>query len=179
MKHTSTHTVIISILTGILLLSLSVWVFLIIQSNSIKSENSNVEAKIITGGAHESYLNSIRTVLKRSKNELAIIHGQFIKKDNVSEFISLLEAEALANNLDTDFSSIDSTPKDALRDTLKIRITSSGTWIHTMRFIKMLESLPYASKIEELTLVKEADPEKKTFVWKTNINLVAYVLHTN
>lgn len=142
------HLITISVLSLLALGSLALWVFIGVKAHSLKDEAVSIESDMATKTSESAYLNSVRNVLKSSKSDLAAINSRFIDKDGVPSFIDLLERKAKTAGVQADFGSIVITPADAGGGTLKLSMTGSGTWSNIIQFISVLESLPYASRIE-------------------------------
>lgn len=172
MKLSKTYIITLSILGILTLSALSLWIFIMMKTSSLKAESLAVESDIITKTSEGSYFNSIRNVLKGSKQDLEIIDSRFITKDSVPQFIGLLETKSAQAGIKSDFSSIDIGAEGLLR----IRITGTGTWSNIIEFIATLESLPYASKIESVSFSK---PDVKESIWSFGLDFTENISENN
>jgi hypothetical protein len=167
MKISKTYIVTLSILASLTLVTLGLWIFLIMKSSSLKAESLAVESDILARTSEGTYFNSIRNVLKGSKPHLETIDSRFIDKDSVPQFIDLLETKSSEAGIKSDFSSIDIGTQSGSEGLLRIRIAGTGTWGNIISFIATLESLPYASKIENVSFAK---PDIKDSIWSFSLD---------
>jgi len=172
MKSTRTRTITISILCLGIAVFLGLWIFFIVGGRALKNESIAIESDSASKMSQGRYFTSIRQALKGSKAELALVDSRFIDKDGIPKFISLLESKSVQSGVDTDFGLIDTLPQTENHSILRVRITGSGSWINTMLFITSLESLPYASEVETISLAKGAE---KSNVWGFNLELTMYL----
>ncbi len=172
MKTPRSHIIVVSILGACTLIALGAWIFLAIKSNSLRQENIAIETKIQAKTLESSYLTSVRNVIKGSKKEIAVVEKRFIEKDSVPQFIDLLESEAVSAGIKADFGSIDVLEEGVNNGALRIRMSGTGSWTNVTRFITTLETLPYASKVEGLTLSKS---DTKSANWSFNLELIQYL----
>lgn len=145
------HIIPISVLGLLVLTALALWIFIGAKSHSFKAEAMAIETDLATKTTQDAYLGSVRNALRGSKAELAAIEGRFIGKDDIPEFINMLESRASSTGVLADFGSISVVPTESGSGMLKIHMTGSGSWSEVTSFIARLESLPYASKIESAT----------------------------
>jgi Tfp pilus assembly protein PilO len=162
----------VSILGVCTLLTLGAWIFLALESNSLRQESIAVEKKIFAKTAESTHLSSMRNVIKSSKSDVATIEKHFIKKDSVPQFIDMLESEAVSVGVKADFGSIDVLEEGVNSGALRIRMSGTGSWTAVTRFITTIETLPYASKVEGMTLSKS---DTKSANWNFNLELIQYL----
>jgi len=175
MNFSRTHSITLSILGVTTLVSLSLWVFLALTSNNLKTETVAIQSEITTKTADSSYYSSVRTALKNSKKNIASIDGTFITKDDVPRFIDLLESKASGVGIKADFGSIDITGATETSSVLRVRITATGAWLNLVSFVNTLESLPYALRVENLSFSKT---DNKGSAWNMSLELTQYIKPT-
>ena len=171
MKLPRIHLVIIGTVGALAVVALGIWIFFAVRSNALRTEIVAIETEIASKTAESIYLGSIRSILKTSKADIGLIEKRFVKKDTVPKFIELLESKADRAGIKADFGTIDITSASKLR----VQMTGKGSWTDVIGFISTLESLPYASKIENVTISK-ADP--KLSGWGFGLELIAYLEET-
>lgn len=172
MKLSQKHVVIISVLGFITMIALSSWIFLAIKSNSLHKEALAIHAEILKNKTDATYLNSIRTALKNSKSDIALLEKRFINPDEVPQFIDLLESKASAVGVKADFGSIDIHHDETSNGTLRIRMTAIGSWNTVTTYINTLESLPYALNVDSVVLSKS---DNKNSTWNVGMELIQYL----
>ncbi len=169
-----TLTIAASVVCGTALVLLGAWIFIVYKSYSYKSQIATISQELKTKSSENVYLTSLKTTLREAKNEAEAIDKRFVSEENVPAFITMLEDKATDLGVKVDFGSINLEEGQILDGTLKLQISGSGTWENVMRFIVMLDSLPYASTIEEMRLHNPSDFSEKgnvTSEWNFNVNL--------
>jgi Tfp pilus assembly protein PilO len=178
MKSHRTSLVTVIILGILVVALLGAWIFFGYKASSYKKEIALLATEAKNKSALDAYLSSVRNALRDSKSDLAIIKSQFITKDEIPEFINLLESKASKSGVRADFSSININTDETSREVLKIKITGTGDWNNVTDFISTLDSLPYASHIGSINLNKiSGAPQDKTIAltWGFSMELSQYL----
>ncbi len=169
-----TLTVAASIVCGTALILLGAWIFIIFKSYSYKGQIATISQELKTKSSENVYLTSLKTTLREAKSEAESIDKRFVSEEEVPSFITMLEDKASDLGVKVDFGSINLEEGEILDGKLKLQISGSGTWENVMNFIVLLDSLPYASTIEEMRLHNPSAMSETgdvTGEWKFNVNL--------
>ena len=170
-----------SVICGIALLIFGAWAFIVYKSYSYKSQIAAISEEIKSRSSEDSYLISLRNTLRDAKAEAGTLEKRFISEEEIPAFITMLEDRAATLGAKVDFGAITvkKSEEGALLDgTLELQITGSGTWGSATEFIVSLDSLPYASTIEEMrvynptAMSETAEPGAE---WRFNVNLLQYL----
>jgi Tfp pilus assembly protein PilO len=181
LMRTNTLIAATSTICGIALFLLGAWAFIAYKSFSYKSQIATISEEIRSKSSEDSYLISLRSTLREAKDEAETIERRFISEENVPAFITMLEEKAASFGVKVDFSGINvkkSEEEALLEGVLALQMTGSGTWSAVTAFIVSLDSLPYATTIEEIrvsnpTVASEtAEPAAD---WKFNVSLKQYL----
>lgn len=176
MKTRSTYTSI-SVLFAVIALTCAVaWIYIVRESYSMKIEIATTETNIENSTTRNEYLSSLKNVLENSKTDLALIDGKFISKDEIPGLIDLIDGKAqdLGVTLSVGSLNFDETATTFPRE-LKIHATGSGAWGSDIKFISYLESLPYASKINNLMLTAQKGVSKDgSNSWNFSADIIVY-----
>jgi Tfp pilus assembly protein PilO len=170
-----TLTVAASVVCGTALVLLGAWIFIIYKSYSYKSQIATVSQELKTKSSENVYLTSLKTTLREAKSEAESIDKRFVSEEEIPSFITMLEDEASDLGVKVNFGSINLEEGEILDGKLKLQISGSGTWENVMGFIVTLDSLPYASTIEEMRVYNPSamsETGEITSEWKFNVNLV-------
>ena len=154
------------------------WAFIAYKSFSFKRQIATISKELDTKSSQDSYLTSLKNTLRDSKVEMDSIDKRFVMKEGVPAFITMLENKAAELGVKVDFGSINIEEGEILDGTLKLQIAGSGTWTAVTNFIVALDSLPYASTIEEMRIYNPSAMSEKaeiTSEWKFNVNLKQYL----
>lgn len=172
MKARTTTFIPIVLLSCALAAALFSWGYITYKSHALRKEAALIQTEAKLGATRGSYFLSIKNVLRDSRKEIAAIEGRFVQKEKVPEFVSLLESMAERSAVKIDFGSLNL--DDATK--LRIRMTGSGSWIDVASFIRDLEALPYAARIESVQIAKAPSQEGKPNAgWNFNLELVEQI----
>lgn len=179
MKHNSLSKIGLITLSVLTIVFLSAWFYLIYKSALIRGEIVFIASEARNKTSENTHVTSLRSVLRDSKANLATIDSRFVNKEDLPNFISILENQAADIGIKVDIGSI--TPEAANESTfptIRIKMVGSGTWEKTIKFVATLDSLHYLSRIENLTLNKVGSQDKEavaTTTWNFNLDFVQYL----
>lgn len=153
------------------------WVFLIHKSYSMKADIASVLNTSNKVASRNAYLNSLKTTLEDSKSDLQVIDGRFVTKDGIPALIDSIDAMALSSGVAATIGSINLEDKsDSNLRTLHIHITGSGSWKGDIGFISNIENLPYAARVENLSLsAQKGATESASNLWSFSTDATIYV----
>jgi hypothetical protein len=178
MNPEKTSPVFVIILSLVALCLLAGWSFISYRSAIIKTDIDTAISETRSQSTENIYLGSVRNALRDAKDDLLLVEDRFVDKDNVPEFISILEGIASRTDVRADLGSINiEQANKGEHGTLRIRMTGAGTWENAISFVATLDSIPFASKIETLNFSKPFDTEGRasTSTWNFNLELVQYL----
>ncbi|MDO8579558.1 MAG: hypothetical protein Q7R72_01670 [bacterium] len=170
------------IIIGLVITVLSVvWVFIIIESYSYRSEIVRISDEIKSAANRDSYLSSIRNVLRGTEGDIGAIENRFIGEDDVPGFIEFLERQTRDIGIKAELTGINLDPviKNSVFRVLHVRINASGSWQEAISFINALDMMPYAMNIDHISLSKMPDSSidskvPPNSVWNIVIDISQY-----
>lgn len=170
-----------SIICGIAALILGAWAFVAYKSYSYKSQIAVISEGIRSRSSEDSYLISLRNTLREAKAEAEALEDRFISEEEIPAFITMLEEKAAGLGVKVDFGAIivkRSEEEALLEGTLELQVSGSGTWGSVTEFIVALDSLPYASTIEQMRLYNPtamSETAEQGTEWRFNVDLRQYL----
>ncbi|MBI5134384.1 MAG: type 4a pilus biogenesis protein PilO [Candidatus Taylorbacteria bacterium] len=176
MKASKTAITILSILC----LSLACgWAFLVYKAYSYKAEIAEASVAAKERLAESSYLASLRSLIKEEKEDIEEIEARFVPEEELPAFVEFLEESAVDAGIEATLGSLGlaAAAEGSSIAPLSISISAKGPWASIVRFVSALDALPYASKIESVSMTKieSATPEKGVVAWNARIEFVQYV----
>lgn len=179
--RTKTLATATTIICGIAAILLGAWAFVAYKSYSYKNQIATISEGIKSKSSEDSYLISLKSTLREAKDEAEALDNRFISEEEIPAFITMLEDKAAAIGTRVDFGAITvkkSDDESVLGGMLELQITGSGSWGSVTEFIAAIDSLPYASTIEEVRVnnpaVMSEAPEPNA-EWKFNISFRQYL----
>lgn len=124
---------------------------------STKGDDLKAQLVIVkTEAAKEQYRQNTERIIEKSKSDRADLASYFIRETDTISLINTLEARAKANRLLIETTQLAIEPgKDGAPSLLKIGWQFSGTYVEVMRYLELLESLPYHKTIVSTALEKD------------------------
>ncbi|HVT75168.1 MAG TPA: type 4a pilus biogenesis protein PilO [Candidatus Paceibacterota bacterium] len=174
MKLRTPSTALVIISAAVAVVFLAAWGFVAYKSYGMKADIASISANATSAAANDAYLISLKDALRDSKDELAEIDRRFITKDGIPAFIDSIEQSAQAYDVKADLSAldIDESGDASLPRPLTFHMTGSGGWKEVVSFLSAVESMPYALRIEDVSLGKGQGSE-----WSFNASVTAYVVN--
>ncbi|MEK7596703.1 MAG: hypothetical protein AAB450_01170 [Patescibacteria group bacterium] len=182
MKTHGFKKTLIIILWLLITVLFAAWIFVIAESYSYRSEIVRISDEIESAMNRDSYLSSIRNVLRGTEGDVGTIEGRFILPDDVSDFIEFLEKQARDLGIKAELTDInlDTAVKNSAFRVLRVRMSALNSWQEAVSLINALEMMPYIASIDRVNLSKATDtgigsevPPKS--VWNVVIDISQYV----
>lgn len=127
---------------------------LINKTSDTKDEIDNLEIRY-------NHLKALHKAAENTSDEGAKISSYIIRSGGSVDFITNIEQIAAANGLtyNTDKIEAISTPELNVgqRELLEVSFSVTGNWSPLMRFLKLVENMPYGIKIQRFELTSLAD----------------------
>jgi len=160
---------------------LSAWAILVYKSYAMKGDIAKISQAADDIAAKDANLLSQKTMLRDLKDDVALVDGMFLSKDGIPPFIDMLDSKAQAFGIKADIGSINLEEGDAEHlGTLKLHIKGQGSWQDSVKFISLLESLPYALQMDALSIARgEAKAGDKGSVWSWDTDMSVKVIRSN
>jgi hypothetical protein len=166
--HYNSFTIIAALLTVVFF---TAWGVLIYRGYSIKAEIAATAGATENAQAKSARLLSLKNTVRDLKDDIEVIEDRFIAKDGIPAFIDMLDTQAEKAGVKININSINLDENDPLLQTLKIHMTGSGSWEGAVRLIDILEKLPYALEIKNLSFQKSNEDDKNAGMWNWNANI--------
>ncbi len=186
------NKIIALVILNLIVLVLYVGVFFSIKGT--QESTSLLLNEVETNDKKNDKLQSIRAILRDSDSDIKKLESYFIASDGIVTFIETIEAEAKVSGVKTtiDFVNVDgaqSKNATSSKETLRLRLSTEGSWAESMYFLSLLEQIPFQVNMERVSLVYSPEsesslsftppkgvklPSKRS--WKGNIELTALKL---
>jgi|SRR3989344_862 len=138
-----------------MLLSFAVYGFLFFSVKTKNEKAVTLRVEVRNDFAKGESLRMIKALLVDNDEEIRKLEEFFVPKDGVTEFLSSLESLGRVRGITLTVGSVSVDPKTkgeaSFKETLRIRLETSGVWQETFRFLGALESLPYELNIENVS----------------------------
>lgn len=175
MKLKSKKIFIFFIIANLAVLSASVVMFVFIL---------NKEQKFLTLkkqiAEQEMQLNdaeSLKNLIKNTKEQQEYLAGLFINKDKITDFLSSIEALSKVSGAAINVISVDDKKDKITGDTIKIRFSATGSWAEVFRTVLLIDYFPAALSLSQLQISKgvpelNADKLNPERLWSANFEVV-------
>ncbi len=99
-------------------------------------------------------LDASKQVIKETEKERDIINGYFVKESNVVGFLEFLEniGHTVGANIKITTVTTEKPVNENDKQKLALSIDMRGTWTSVLRYIKLLEAVPYNVEVEEVNI---------------------------
>ena len=161
MNNHKSFKVILAVLTLLVFGMIFVHYFLYRNIKLMNESASILSSQVSLQSEREGYLISTQRAIQNLEPELDKIN--IISKDGDVDFIEGLESLARQNNLSINIDSLvrEENKNSGPVSTLKISLTTKGSWTSTYKFLLAIESLPYKVKINEYSFANELSGDTK------------------
>ena len=171
MKNFSNTQKILVITIVLAMVSLGLYGFLFWQVRSENQEASQLLGEAEQDVEKEKTLRAAKISLEKNKQFIEKIDTYFVPKDGVVGFIQELETIGKQTGVSLTIGGVtaesDQRTKDDFKETLRIRLETSGSWEKTFYFLSVLESLPYRAQVEQIALSLYGASDKLLFGTET------------
>lgn len=148
------------------------WYLFLFTEVKAKNERVSVLVNQIDAEATEENLqNSVKAIVGRTEAGREKLKSAFVARDGTVTFIELLERAGDAVGASVTLNAVEErdradTPKIG---ELRLTLTAAGAWPAVIRFVGLLESLPYEASIEQAAL---AHREVADALWRADLALI-------
>ncbi len=160
--------VLISAVTLIGAVGICIYFYLEIRKD--QAYVNGVAGTIAEKGAYDSSLYAIRQTLSETKDERARLDALAVSIDGAAGFIALVEGQAHSAQVALEVGSVAVTPQSGVFDELDIAYKVEGTFANCIHFLKLIESLPYASSVGSIVLGKK-DPKGSIWILTSSLSV--------
>lgn len=121
----------------------------------VKAKNERISAlhnKIEAEAAEESFLTSVKTLVNDTVALREKIQGFTVAAEGAVPFIELLESTGRAVGVAVSIESVNPVAlanAPAAVETLRMQVTGVGAWAGVVRFLGLLELLPFEASVEQ------------------------------
>ena len=174
MKLTATKKIVILLI----LLSMAAYGAASILFLKIKRINENVsflQNNIESDLNRQTVLQAVKTIVLDTEYERSKLDTYIVGKQNVVDFITLVENTASHIKLPLDVTSFNEieSPKSSYTE-LSLKAATSGAWADVVRFLALVETLPYKNSIKEATFDKRKEGEKEKWFTTIQVNTLKF-----
>ncbi len=164
--------------TTILYVSAFVAFALILSYGVAYSNFLNINTTVISTDASlrdamsaKDKLISLQKTISGSKADIQKINGMFVSNDGVAGFLQQVESIAntsgLSHSLSPDIQQ-DGDLSPYQQELLKVTLTTTGSWVGTLRFLNLLENLPYKIAFTSISIQAGDKTKNGNAVWTSN-----------
>lgn len=144
-----------------ILLNLGVFVlfgFLFIQIKSANERTSGLLNEIELQSKEEDVLKSLKSLVQETAPLHAKLDTYFVSPEGVASFIGLLEAVGNRIGADVTITSVEKIDTEKAKDVevLRVVLNATGSWERVIRFLGIIEFLPYQTTVDQVLLTRTA-----------------------
>ncbi len=156
MKFFSSNKIIILVLVLSIATLLTGYVFLYKDIVSKSTKNAEMLNYIASESNREAYASSARKQLESLDSDIKKAKSSIVNSGDVVGFIEKIESIAYRNGLSISNNNISDEVNQKTASTtltsLKIKSSTSGSWVGTYKFMSELESMPYKIKVNSFSI---------------------------
>ena len=152
-KLRSQHYLLLTLSILTFFAAISAFVFMYKDSIKKAEEEAALKEEILAASRKVVESSNIETVYKETSANRSILPSFLVSLDNAVPFIDAVEAVGPASGDEVSISSLSSgIDSSSSHQVVTASVSISGTWPNTMRAIEMIENLPYAVSVKNLSL---------------------------
>ncbi|OHA20901.1 MAG: hypothetical protein A2849_01985 [Candidatus Taylorbacteria bacterium RIFCSPHIGHO2_01_FULL_51_15] len=156
-----------------LLLNIAAVGFLALLFIEVKTKNEHISTlinEIEAEAAKESTNQSVKALIEETAPLLAELRGYMVEKEGTVFFIELLEKEGESVGVSVDITSVEKVPLEGASkiEGLRVRLKGNSTWLGVVRFLGLLELLPYEARVEQAVISRA---EVAGSPWRIDLSL--------
>lgn len=140
-------------------------------------------------------LQSIETILADAKGDIEKLESYFVNRDGIVDFIETIESYGRTSGVKTsiDFVGVEGGIRQNntgdVKETLRLKLSTEGTWTATVHFLSLVEHMPFRVNMERVSILYFPTSESslsftppkgvslpKNRVWKGNVELTVLKL---
>ncbi len=156
MKNKFLNIVILISLLIIFLISIYVWVYNVTDKHFNKA--NEVAILLQSERAKHSELEGLKSNINQTLSKKEKLVSVFLNHDQAAEFIQLIESLAKEVGISGKTVSVESNDVSELsilgKEQMEIAFEASGSYSKLMKFVSIIEKLPYKSSINNLSISK-------------------------
>lgn len=140
-----------------LLLSISIPVYMYLHIQKSQSYIAEVSGQLVRVAENVRARDLTKEALQNTEKERMQLNALALKVDGAADFIDAVEAEAKVAGVDLEIGNVSATSKEGVFNELALSLKAEGSFAGLTRFLKLLETLPYASRVGSITFSKDQD----------------------
>lgn len=135
--------------------------FLTLNQRDRVEKISELRSAAVKGIAEKRLLSSAKEKNLESAEKRAVLETRFIPRDGVVSFLNFIQGENFGERLKIKILSVVIEPGSAGEnfETVKIELTTEGSWSEALRFAGLLELIPYKITLTETILSRKEEGE--------------------
>ena len=177
------------------ILSFGVYLGAFFMMKSAQEHTSLLLNQLETDIKTNDTLQSIETVLTDAKGDIEKLESYFVGQDGIVDFIETVESYGRTSGvkMSIDFvgveGGIQANNKGDVKETLRIKLSTEGSWTATVHFLSLIEHIPFRINMDRVRFLYSSTsasslsftPPKgvtlpKNRVWKSGIELTVLKL---
>lgn len=154
-------------------------VFGFIKIEKMKTSVASIEQEIIKEKESLQAFESLIKTTSSLKTDSEKINSFYIKRDEVINFINIIESLASTTNTQLSIQTVVDKKMPTNGTLLSVDISAHGSYSNLHYLIRLLEELPYQTEIQNIKLSKGSfvDEQKQSVSsWSADINIVGIML---
>ena len=138
------------------LVALGCYGFLLREIKGKNERISNLVNDIELQTKKKSVITSVKAIVVETSPLREKLSRYLVEREGAVSFIELLEHLGKNTGVSVVINSVEKVPQESTQqvETLQLGLRASGTWEDVIRFLGLLELLPYEAQVEQLTLSK-------------------------
>lgn len=115
---------------------------------------AGIKSEVVLKEKERDNIEALRRVFNDTADLREMVSSFFVKRDGVVEFIGYLESLARSRNLLvlTKSVAIAGGGENAVHEMLRLTVEVEGSWPETVRFLSLVETMPFGVALEEISL---------------------------
>ncbi len=154
MIHTRTK-IVASIVGGVCVLSVLALIGFQYVLVGLKSDLTLQEKKVLETKTQDSRLASLERLIEETETERAEIAKLILTEEGVVDFLALIETLGAEQGVTLKTESLTAPESAGLYDELSISLSVKGTERSVGHMLRLFETLPYRSTVEQVILTKD------------------------
>lgn len=124
--------------------------------NSLTQKTANIKSDIQLSEIKYTRLEILRKATENTSDQKSRIEQLFVGQSGAVDFIGKIEDMAKNSGLTYKTDTVETEPmpgsEDLGKELVTINMTTTGLWSNTIKFLKLIESLPYSVKVNNIRL---------------------------
>lgn len=164
-----------------LLAALGGYAFAFTEIRSKQAREADLERELVIEYKKEREFRALKSLVEDTSPVRKALDDLFIAKDGIAAFIESVEALGSLSGLSLEVGgiSVEAAPVESdKREQLSLSLQTKGSWANTMKFLSLIENLPFVASLSAVDIKTaddiEADPKTKSRspgIWKGRIDI--------